>query len=221
MLFFPRVALEWGAAFVPGPSNVPEISAFPVNRLLFGFRTSFSWPVLFLDLEQFLEACGLSGPDTANERKFAQFSVANINLRHFIARAEIEASGTDRAEQNNCEHRRHQWKVQVGVDPPGLVVWSLVGLQGFKGVCCWGYHPVALLILLCECGGKGGGNFLAGPSKTYPCLNQASTTTKTVGWRQRSLRHVTCPCSVGQKLGRCFECNHRESLYTERGRGRP
>ena len=32
---------------IPGPSNVPEMSASPVNRLVFAIRTLFSWLGLF------------------------------------------------------------------------------------------------------------------------------------------------------------------------------
>ena len=32
-------------SFLPGPSNVPEISASPVNRLVFGIRAFFFWLV--------------------------------------------------------------------------------------------------------------------------------------------------------------------------------
>ena len=43
----------WTNPDLPELSNVPEISASPVNRLVFGIRTFFFWLVLFLDLEQF------------------------------------------------------------------------------------------------------------------------------------------------------------------------
>ena len=126
---------------LPGPSNVPEISA-PVNRLVVGIRTSFSWLVLFfLDLERFLEACGLSGPnmtyssrncaqkrpqcpakraqEPANERKVEKCSFENIHLGHlFIARAEIEESGT------NCTFEQKKSEEQKGINGRSRT-WSL------------------------------------------------------------------------------------------------
>ena len=77
----------------PGPLHVPEMSASPVNRLVFGIRTSFSWLVLFFGpREQKRPQRPAKRAQTlANEGKLEK-----INLGHcFIARAEIEESSTN------------------------------------------------------------------------------------------------------------------------------
>ena len=110
---------ELWLSFTPGPSNVPKISASPVNRLVFGIRTFFFGLVLFFGpravfggmrairsyyMTYSSRNCVQKRPQRpakraqkpANERKFEKCPIENVNLGHFtIARAEIEESGTN------------------------------------------------------------------------------------------------------------------------------